>query len=371
MKFTIDTEAMLKGLANLAKVIPAHPVLPVMSNFLFELKGSELHLTAMDGEMLLKTEMNVEGAEGEGSAAIPAKIFMDLVKAMPSKGFTVEINENGLLCTWETGRSTLPVFQAGDFPEFRGPDPEGFRRFGINGGDLATGITKTAFAVAKNESQPALCGVFFDIRPSGSAIVACDSHKLVVQSVSTPCAEEGEFILSSRVAKVLKDIVSKNDALVFDYDGRSVAVRTPNYLLMSVTMDGKYPRYRTVIPEGNENVLSVERRVLLDVLKRMNVCADQRSSIIKVNLSFNEMNLTAQDLEMQTFATECLECDYDGDDMEIGFKAPFFIETVSSMDADSIEIRFKDSRKAILLQPSAEERKDEPFEAVLMPVLVG
>jgi DNA polymerase-3 subunit beta len=141
--------------------------------------------------------------------------------------------------------------------------------------------------------------------------------------------------------------------------------------LSCVTVAGKYPRYRTVIPEGNENVLSVERTKLLEVLKRMSVCADQRSSIIKVSLSFNEMNLTAQDLEMQTFATESLECDYDGDDMEIGFKAPFFIETVSSMDAGSIEIRFKEPRKAILLQPSAEERKDEPFEAVLMPVLVG
>ena len=124
MKFTIDTEAMLKGLTNLAKVIPAHPVLPVLSNFLFTLRGEELTLAAMDGEMRLKTILKVESPEGEGSAAVPAKIFMDLLKALPSKGFTIEIDENGLLCTWETGRSTLPVFQAGDFPEFRGPDPE-------------------------------------------------------------------------------------------------------------------------------------------------------------------------------------------------------------------------------------------------------
>ena len=190
-------------------------------------------------------------------------------------------------------------------------------------------------------------------------------------SFNTPYAEEGEFILSSRAAKVLKEIVSKDDALAVEYDGRCAFFRTRTYELSCVTVAGKYPRYRTVIPEGNENVLSVERTKLLDVLKRMSVCADQRSAIIKVSLSFNEMNLTAQDLEMQTFATESLECDYDGDDMEIGFKAPFFIETVSSMDADGIEIRFKEPRKAILLQPSAEERKDEPFEAVLMPVLVG
>ena len=371
MKFTIDTEAMLKGLTNLAKVIPAHPVLPVLSNFLFTLRGEELTLAAMDGEMRLKTILKVESPEGEGSAAVPAKIFMDLLKTLPSKGFTIEFDENGLLCTWETGRSTLPVFQAGDFPEFRGPDPESRKRFTMHGGDISTAIGKTVFAVSRNENQPVLCGLFFDISHDGSAIVATDTHKLVVQNVNTPYAEEGEFILSSRAAKVLKEIVSRDDALAVEYDGRCAIFRTRIYELSCVTVAGKYPRYRTVIPEGNENILSVERTKLLDVLKRMSVCADQRSSIIKVSLSFNEMNLTAQDLEMQTFATESLECDYDGDDMEIGFKAPFFIETVSSMDADGIEIRFKEPRKAILLQPSAEERKDEPFEAVLMPVLVG
>ena len=204
MKFTIDTEAMLKGLTNLAKVIPAHPVLPVMSNFLFSLRGEELTLAAMDGEMRLKTLLKVESPEGEGSAAVPAKIFMDLLKTLPSKGFTIEFDENGLLCTWETGRSTLPVFQAGDFPEFRGPDPESRKRFTMHGGDISTAIGKTVFAVSRNENQPVLCGLFFDISHDGSAIVATDTHKLVVQNVNTPYAEEGEFILSSRAAKVLK-----------------------------------------------------------------------------------------------------------------------------------------------------------------------
>lgn len=371
MKFSIDTEAMTKGLANLAKVISARPVLPILSCFLFKLKGERLHLGAMDGEMILKTVIQAEGAMGEGSVAVPAKIFMDLLKTLPSKGLTIEINENGLLCSWETGRSTLPVFPAEDFPEFQGPDPEVRKRFTMNGEDLSTAIGKTAFAVSRNENQPVMCGVFFDIRPDGSAIVASDTHKLVVQSINTPYAEEGELILSSRAAKILKDIVSKEDAITAEYDGRCIVFRTRTHELSCVTVAGKYPRYRTVIPERNENVLSVERTKLLDVLKRMSVCADQRSSIIKVSLTFNEINLTAQDLEMQTFATESLDCDYDGEDMELGFKAPFFIETVGSMDADSIEIRFKEPQKAILLQPSAEERKDEPFEAVLMPVLVG
>ncbi len=371
MKFSIDTEAMTRGLAYLAKVIPARPVLPILSNFLFHLKGERLHVAAMDGEMVLKTVIMADGAQGEGSAAVPAKLFMDLLKTLPAKGFTIEIDDNELACTWETGKSTMPVFQADDFPEFRGPDPEGVKKFTMHGEDLAAAIGKTAFAVARNEVQPVMCGVFFDIRPEGSAIVASDTHKLVVQSVNTPYAEEGEFVLSSRAVKNLKDIVTKEDSVVAEYDGRSAVFRTREYELSCVTVAGKYPRYRTVIPEGNENVLSVERTKLLDVLKRMSVCADQRSSVIKVGLTFNEMNLTAQDLEMQTFATEKIECDYDGDDMEIGFKAPFFIETVSCMDADSIEIRFKEPSKAILLQPSAEERKDEPFEAVLMPVVVG
>ena len=371
MKFSIDTEAMTKGLANLAKVIPARPVLPVLSNFLFRLRGEELLLAAMDGEMRLKTIVKVEGAEGDGSAAVPAKIFMDLLKTLPAKGFTVEINENGLLCTWETGRSTIPVFPAEDFPEFRDPDPEARKRFSMHGEDLSNGIGKTAFAVSRNENQPVMCGVFFDIRPEGSAIVASDSHKLVVQNIPTPYAEEGEFILSSRAARILKDLVSKEDALVVEYDDRCVFFRTKTYELSCLLVAGKYPRYRTVIPKGNENVLSVERTALLNVLKRMNVCADQRSSVIKVSLSFNEMLLTAQDLALATSATERIECDYDGDEMEIGFRGPFFIETVGSMDAENIEIRFKEPRKAVLLQPSAEERKDEPYEAVLMPVLVA
>lgn len=372
MKFTIDTEAMSKGLANLVKVIPAKPALPILTNFLFELKGELLRVTATDGELTLRTVLKADGTEGGGKAAVPAKIFMDLLKTLPSGGFTIEIDPSkGLLCSWQSGKSTLPVFPPEDFPEVRCPDAKQAKHLTLNGGDLSNGIAKTAFAASRDENRPVFGGLFFDIRPEGSAIVATDTHKLVCHNIQTPGAEEGSFILTSRAARVLKDVVDREEPLSVVYDTRCARFQSGTTEFVCVLIVGKYPQYRSVIPTGNENVLSVGRTALLNVLKRMSVCADQKSSVIKVSLSFNEMELSAQDLGMATSATEKIECDYDGEEMQIGFKGPFFIETVGSMESDNIEIRFKEPKKAILLQPSAEERKDEPYEAVLMPVLVA
>lgn len=372
MRFSIDTEAMLKGLTHLARVIPARPSLPILSDLLFELDGEILRITASDGELTLKTMLKAESPEGSGSAAVPAKIFMDLLKTLPAGGFTAEIDpDKGLVCSWESGRSVLPVFPAEDFPETFRLDPDREKTFTMNGEDLATGIAKTAFAVARDDVRPVFGGLFFDISPEGSSIVATDAHKLVCQNIPTPGAETGSFILTAKAARILKEVVDKEEVLSVTYDDRHVRFVSGTTELSSVLIAGSYPKYRTVIPAGNENVLSVGRSALLGVLRRMCVCADQRSSVIKVSLSFNEMTLSAQDLAMATSATEKIECDYDGAEMQIGFRGPFFIETVGSMEAENIEIRFKEPRNAVLLQPSAEERKDEPYEAVLMPVLVA
>ena len=372
MKFTIDTEAALKSLIPLAKVIPSRPSLPILSNFLFELDGDSLRITAADGELTLATVMKAEATEGSGGAAVPAKIFMDLLRTLPQGGFTAEIEPGkGMTCSWESGRSTLPVFPAEDYPAACWPEPGAEKTVTMNGEDLSAGIAKTSFAVAHDGIRPVFGGLFFDIDPEGSSIVATDTHKLVCQNISTPGADKGSFVLASRAARILREVVDREEALSVSYDDRCVCFRSGSSELLSVLIAGKFPPYRGVIPAENENVLSVGKATLLGVLRRMCVCADQRSSVIKVRLSFNEMTLSAQDLSMATSATEKLECDYDGDEMEIGFKGPFFIETVGSMEAENIEIRFKEPKKAVLLQPSAEERMNEPYEAVLMPVLVA
>ena len=117
----------------------------------------------------------------------------------------------------------------------------------------------------------------------------------------------------------------------------------------------------------NENIINVNRERLLATLKRMAVVAEKRAPIVKVDIEYNTMTLSSEDPAMSVKGSEKREVDNDGTGMRIGLKVPTMVETLSNIESENVEIRLKDERRAVLIQPSESGREDEPYEAVVMP----
>lgn len=372
MKFTINTESLAKALGLLVRAIPVKTALPILSNFLFDLKGELLRVTASDGDLTMRAVLKTDSTEGDGSGVIPAKLLIDLLKTLPSCPVTIELQGDAtFLFSWETGNSKMPAFDVKDYPEIKAPG-KGSSMISISQQSLADGIGKTVGAVSEDSNTPAICGILFDITPEGVTLVGTDSHRLMIYDFpDIRGGSDSSFILGKKAALALKGALGKEGECQICFNGTHARLVMGNYEIIGNLVAGKFPRYRSVIPTKNNNVLQVDRQALVSAIRRIGVCADKASTVVRFSLTFGRIDISAQDLGMCVSATERMDCDYDGDDIAIGFKAPLLADVLSSYGTESIELRLLDERHAVLVVPTDADRKDEHLQSILMPIMVA
>ena len=374
MKLIISSSELLRGVMAVAKAIPAKSPLPILENFLFDLKGNTLEITASDAELTLKTNIEVESTAEEGRIAVPAKHMMDLLKELPDQPLTISTTgESSFLCSWAGGESTLPYFPAEDYPEIIGADANYAVTLQFPAQSLVEGISSTIYATADDEIRPAMNGIFFDIDLNATTLVASDSHKLICYTTTdVNASEKASFILHKKPAGILKSTIGKDiETVEISFDAKTAEFRFGNTTVICRLVVGKYPKYRDVIPQNNSNILRINRVQLLNTVRRVSVCSNKASNHIKFDLKSGSLMISAQDLGFSIAAHETMQCQYDGEDLAIGFKAPFIIEILSNMSCGELVIKFLDSKRAALIVPAEEEAESEKICGIIMPIMIS
>jgi len=373
MKFAVSSSELLTGLVSVSKVIVSRPALAILENFLFELEGSMLTVTASDGETTLKTVIPIAQVEEEGQSAVPAKLLTDSLKEFPDQPLSFETfsEESIMKITWASGESRIPCFDAADFPSL--PEiSEDAEAITFSSAALLNGINNTVYATAEEELRPVMNGIFFDIEPDHTTFVASDAHKLICYRYNgTKASQKCSFILHKKPAGILKNILAKiDDDITVRFDSKNAYFTFGTNTLVCRLIEGKFPAYQTVIPKNNNNRMTVGRTEMLNAVKRIAVCSNQTSNQIKLNLSFNEAIISAEDLSFSMSAHEKLSCQYDGDQMAIGFKASFLLEILNNIPYQDITLELSDPSRAALIVSADEPDPDENLCALLMPVMI-
>ncbi|MDD3202067.1 MAG: DNA polymerase III subunit beta [Bacteroidales bacterium] len=376
MEFTVSSSELLRGLMSVSRVIVSKPSLAILEDFLFVLKENVLTVTASDGETTLKTCLPIEQVAEEGEIAVPAKLLTDSLKEFPDLPLTfltTNKGENPMMdITWANGASKIPCFPAQDFPEL--PSISDISEsLTISAATLLDGINYTIYATAEEELRPVMNGIFFDIDTDSTTFVASDAHKLVCFSFKgAVVSQKSSFILHKKPASILKGILTKSTGdVIIKFDNKNAYFTFDENILVCRLIEGNYPAYKTVIPKNNNNKLTIARTDLLNVAKRVAVCSNQAANQIKLELSENMAIVSAEDLSFSISAHEQLPCQYDGDPMVIGFKAPFLIEILNNIPYQDICIELSDPGRAVLIVSADTEPNDEEIYALLMPVLIN
>ncbi len=270
MEFNVSSAGLLKGILDVSKAIPAKTALPILENFLFVLKDGQLEVTASDQELTLRTVVAVDGIAEEGSIAVPARQMMDLLKALPDQPITIKTaGEGSFECIWSNGNSSLPYFAAADYPEIKGAGSDATTAT-VPASVIAEGIGSTIYATADDEMRPAMNGIFFDMDPESTTLVASDSHKLICYTTREfKAPEKASFILHKKPAGVLKSILDKNDEdVTIAFDSSTVVFTFGSTMMVCRLIVGKFPEYRKVIPQNNANILKIDRIQLLNTPTR-------------------------------------------------------------------------------------------------------
>ena len=379
MKTTIKTKPLLAAVTALNKVIPAKPLEPILENIFLEASPGTLRLVATDLETTLVVFIPENDATGctvedGGKACLPARFLLDILKQIDSEAVTIETpDERSMTVVWTNGRSQLPTIDTEDYPAVDLTVADGVEAtFACE--VLAKALAATAYACADDEVRPAMNGVLFDLSNTGLALVASDSHRLIVEDIPEVTAgTPTQFILFRRHANLVKGLCTEGETVTVRMSASNAVFRFADMTLAVRGCTGRYPKYRDVIPKNNTNVLTTDRKGLVAILRRISVCANRVSQQIKVELvteaTGSKMKLTAEDLGFGLNAYEEMPVDYDGENMSIGFKASFLVEMLSNIEGENVRISLSDSRRAVLITP-AEEQESPATTAILMPVMV-
>ncbi|MEE4198113.1 MAG: DNA polymerase III subunit beta [Bacteroidales bacterium] len=374
MKFVISSTELLSHLQAISRVISSKNTLPILDNFLFQLQDNELKITASDLETTLITTISLENVTDEGSIAIPARILTDTLKEFPDQPLTFDINNEtfSVVITTENGKYNVVGQNGEDFPQLPLIKDDQKTSVQLPSELLLNGIAKTLFATADDELRPVMNGIYIELYTDSMTFVASDAHKLVrYRRMDAKADQESSFILPKKPASLLKAILPKeeNEVLV-EFDDKNAFFTLSNYKLVSRLVEGNYPSYNSVIPTNNPNKLTIDRLELYNALKRVALFSNQASNLVKLELKNNQMNVSAQDIDFSISANERLNCQYEGDEMEIGFKSSFLIEILSNLTSTDVLAEFSDPSRAGIFFPAEKDNEDEDVLMLLMPMMI-
>lgn len=375
MKFVVSSTELLSHLAALSRVISSKSTMPILDNFLFQLSENSLTITASDLESTLITSLELDNIEGEGAIAIPAKLIIDTLKEFPEQPLTFQIDEDSynVEIFSDNGKYSIMGQSAEDFPELPQLNEDKAASINVSHVALKKGIEKTLFATADDELRPVMNGIYIELTSNFMSFVASDAHKLVRYRRADAKSEfDSSFILPKKPAGLLKNLLPKEEFDVkVEFDDKNAYFTLTNYKLICRLVEGNYPSYNSVIPTKNPNKMVIDRLHFYNTVKRVSVFSNQASNLIKLNISDNHLVVSAQDIDFSISAVERLNCEYEGDPIEIGFKSTFLQEILTNISTGDVQMEMSDPTRAGLLLPAEREDSEEDMLMLLMPMMIN
>ena len=371
MKFIVSSTYLLKQLQVLGGVINSSNTLPILDNFLFELQQSSLTISASDLETTMSSTIDVE-SDSEGSIALPARLLLDTLKTFPEQPLTFVVEENNTVeISSNHGKYALAYADGAEFPKAVALDNPSTTT--IEGDILATAISKTIFASGNDDLRPVMSGVFFQFSQESLTFVATDAHKLVKYTREDVSADAvAEFIMPKKPLNLLKGILAgSEEAVTVEYNDSNAKFTFNNSELVCRLIDGKYPNYEAVIPKENPNKLVIDRTQFLNSVRRVSIFSNKTTHQIRLKIAGAELNISAEDIDYSNKAEERLSCDYQGDDIQIGFNSRFLTEMINNLNSDNVQLEMSLPNRAGILTPTDGLDQGEQVTMLVMPVMLN
>lgn len=370
MKFIASSNQLLKHLQQISGVISSNTILPILEDFLFEIENNQLTIVATDLETMMKINMEIEAKES-GRVCIPAKILLDSLKNIPEQPLTFNIDPSfSVEITSDNGKYKVMGENPDNFP--KEPTVEEASSFKMPSAALVNAITKCLVAVSNDDLRPAMTGVFFDLSANGITTVATDAHRLIKYTrLDVECPESTSFIVPKKPLNLLKNVLPISDELLdISYNDKHLFVKHGGTEMICRLIDARFPDYKVVIPTDNPYKLTVVKNDFQNALRRVSVFSNKSTNQVALTITGSELQLAAQDVDFSFEGNERMDCQYDGEDMQIAFNAKFMIEILGAAESTEVVMELSTPTKAGIMKP-VEMAKNEELLMLVMPLMLN
>lgn len=364
MKFKIIREALLKPLQVVSGVVEKRQTLPILSNILVNVESDRLMLTGTDLEVELTASTELKDAEA-GDITLPARKFMDICRTLPDEA-TLNISVNGERALIRSGKSrfTLSTLSASDFPATDAIT--GAYEFEVPRGVLKSLIDKTLFCMANQDVRYYLNGLLMEIENTTLRTVATDGHRLAISetSMDLPATEKLQIIIPRKgVGELARMLDESEEPCKLQINSNHIKVELPDITFTSKLIDGRFPDYERVIPQGCDKVVIAQREVVRQALVRTAILSNEKYRGIRLQLENNLLKAMVNNPELEE-AEEEIDVSYSGDPLEVGFNVSYLVDALSAVRQDEVKIELSDANSSCLISGNG----DETTRYVVMPM---
>ena len=369
MKFVISSSVLSSRLMTIGRVIVQKNTIPILDCFCFDIQGTTLTITASDNDTTLTAKAELNECDSDVRFAVNAKTLQDAIKEIPDQPLECYLNTESyeLTVEYQNGQYKLMGQSAEEYPTPAISD-ETRLEFDLECQKLVPSITRCMIAAANDTLRPQLNTICFDIHSQEVSLVSSNGNQLALTKLAMPeLNAEGSYLLGTRPASLLKGMLAKAEGNVhFSLGQRTAIVHTEEYSLTSRLVEGRFPNYRSVIPQDNPNIVTVNRLALVSALRRALVFANAQAVLVKFRLGPNTMNISSQDIDFGKSAEENMLCDYMGTPMRIAFKGSVLLDLINNIEGDDITLKLSDPSRAGLIVP-AKQKEGEEVLMLIMP----
>ena len=372
-----DKETLLRPLQTIAGIVERRHTLPILSNVLIERNDKEILYMATDLEIQITTTITTITTEKQPCVVtVAAKKLQDILRALPEKAeVTLEIEEKKLQIRSGKSRFNLQTLSAEDFPRFKKNDPSSRVKITIKQKELKNLLFLVQYAMAQQDIRYYLNGLLLLIEDGRLKVVTTDGHRLgfaltplkakQIEFLSKiPSLERAEIILPRKVIlELAKQLNESEELVIIEILENQAQFTFSNIVLVTKTVDGKFPDYNRVIPTGHQKQFEINRLVFLQALQRVSILSNEKIRGARLILTTKTLRIVCNNNEKEE-AQEEIEIKYSGEALDIGFNSTYLLDVLSSLTSETVECSFGDTNSSALITIP----NNENFKYVVMPM---
>jgi DNA polymerase-3 subunit beta len=373
MEITVSRQDLVKELTATQSVVERKTTIPILSNFLIEVEGDRLNITATDLDQAIRTSTEVK-VKKAGACTIPARKLFDYIKLLPDGDISIKLLENHWVQI-RAGRSNTKMvgMARANYPQV--PDFPAIAATSISTVAFKTLIARTIFAISNEESRYTLNGALLIIKAESLAMVATDGHRLSFVEKPNEVLEgisgEKRVLIPRKALQELQQLLFNTEAekIEFADDEHTLFFRVGHRTLSTRKLSGQFPNFEAVMPRDNTKFAVVRSSELSAAIQRVAQFADERSGAIRLRLEGNELKISSSSTESGE-SEDTIDTPYASDPIQVGFNSVYILDFLKALGNEGeVRLEFKDSQSAGQMRPEDPE-SEYKYRYVLMPMRI-
>ncbi len=366
MYFEISRKELLTPLKMITGVVEQRQTLPILANTLVCVKNNKLHLTATDAEVEVACSLPLEagGTENDGETTIPARKIFDICKSLPD-GAIIQVTLDENQATVKAGKSKfkLQTLPTEDFPSSPQITPQA--EFKISGHHLKNLLYKTSFCIATNDVRYYLTGLLLEVGDGKISLVGTDGHRMAVAQHDFESDQKTQVIIPRKAVLELSKLITDNESeiKVLSDDNHIRFELSESLVMSSKLIDGNFPDWNTVIPANPDKIVVAETSKMKQALTRASILSNEKYKGVRFQLASNALTVSGKN-SYQEEATDIVELEYSGDELEIGFNGIYVLDAINAISTKNVQLAFSDANSSCLI--TEEDNEDNKF--IVMPM---